>query len=200
MNDLAGNHMATEESLLIDEETGEIIGEVGPDATTEVLPKLARAIRAMTWRKKTIEEYRDGEIDRILSICNQKVDKLQEQIDYLTSQAKGIMDAEGYSYEDAKKRKLEYPGLGKFRFGVTRQTVVDDGWDEFTEEKKEGQYRQFLGVIAKCIEFKPDKREILLLLQGDNIETNDGDVIGRRMIPGFTLSEQTETFTFKPEE
>lgn len=162
---------------LIDEtifnpETGEIIEEevVVLDNT---LPKYARACKAIKYKIEQLKEYRDKEVNRIIEICDHNSENLQKQLDRLTDRSMAIMRMAG-------EEKVYYPGLGRFRFGLTRLKVNDEAWD--------GRMNN------NCIEcFKsetkitPVKKIILdKLKKGEHIE-------------GFSLEEQKETFIFKEE-
>jgi hypothetical protein len=180
--------MRTEESLLVDLETGEITTDFGTDATTEILPQVARTLRAMHWKRQTIEKYLADEIERITAICDHKVAGIDGSIAHFEGTAQRIMAAEGYNSDDAKMKKLSYPGLGAFRFGKSRESVNDDVWNEMTDDEKVALYNSNMAAIDQKVRYQPNKKWIKEAL-------NSGGEI-----QGFSMNGQHETFTFKPEE
>lgn len=180
--------MTVEESLLVDPETGEIITEIAPDARTEILPQVARTLRAMHWKRQIIETYLKEEVERITEICGHKLSGIDASITHFEGTAQRIMAAEGYNSDDAKMKKLSYPGLGAFRFGKTRESVNDDEWNEWSDEEKAALHSENMAAVNQKVKYVPNKKWIHATLETGG------------KIRGFSINEKHETFTFKPEE
>ena len=181
MNDIEHGDLP---ELNIDPDTGEII-----DFATEVvvadLPKMARGLRYRQAEIKRLSDYRDKEVNRIVESVDHKINKISTQMAFVENRARELMRTTG-------EKKLEYPGLGFFRFGQTRVKVDDTAYYEMSDVERDALYVMWSDNTVPPFKTKttitPDKKVIKEIID------KFGD------ISGFTLTEPEETFTFKPEE
>ena len=171
---------------LVDLETGEVLDALSTaladKAVIEDLPRYARALRTIEARMAMIKKYQDEETERIQAICDAKLDKFADSKRILVSTAERLMKGSG-------SEKLDYPGLGVFRFGLSRESVNDDTWAEnFDDDMKDIIQKQHPSLIDVRRILKPDKKAI-------KAELKEG-----KEIPGFSLNRKHETFTFKVEK
>ena len=168
---------------LVDMETGEVLGpyELDKTAVIEDLPKYARTIRAGDNRIAMIEKYRTEEVERIKAICDAKIDKLKLTRRFFAEIAERLMKTAG-------KKRLEYPGLGTFRFGVSLKSVNTEEYDDMPDDMQTSLQSTHHGWFRKKITVAPDKKKITVALEG-----------GEEIL-GFSLNRPHETFTFKAEK
>lgn len=166
----------------IDDLTGEVI-ETAPDRITlEELPKFGRLIAS---QRKHIDHLKSPRPDCTCKYCNVKREfvklqeiitkhtvKCEETIEHFTGISQQLMDSIG-------KDKIEYPGLGRFRYRKmpVRMEIDDDIAVSTLDE-------QFVKVIH---EVEPDTKAIKDHLKSGGI------------VPGFSLVEQPPKFEFKEE-
>lgn len=169
-----------EYDVQVDTNTGEILVD-GQQITTSDIPKLAWAIRAYQRRADMIERYKQERIQTIFAKCDQKIEQLNQTADFLINRVKGLMIA-------IDERRLEYPDLGVFRFGTTRESVNDDEYQAMDDDHR----AEIQNSNRECFRIKttvsPDKKIILDRLKSGIV------------IPGFAIREKIETFEFKPEK
>ena len=148
---------------------------------------IGRAITANNNQIALIKEFRDSEVEKIKACCDQKIEKLIEDSSYKEGMASLVMKTHGYTYDDKNMRKYQMPGIGTFRFSVTRESVDSseyDGWDE--KERARFQDHSPGWFKTKTI-ISPDKKMIAEDLKVS--PTNDG----------FKLKPKFEKFEFKGE-
>ncbi len=167
---------------LVDMETGEVVDafELGKTTVIEDLPRYARALRALEARTEMVKKYRAEETERIQAICDAKITKFAETQHFLTSIASGLMKESG-------KDKLEYPGLGTFRFGMSKVSVNTDEYDALPDDKRDAFQSANVGWFRKKTTIDPDKKKIRATLES------------KEPVQGFSLNKKHETFTFKVE-
>ncbi len=117
--------LALEDHLEVNPETGEIEGEARP-LTNNDLPLIARQMRALESRIGAIKDFRNQEIDRIGSICTEKIDRLMKQMSYFEKLARRMV-------EQIPNRRVEYPGLGIFRFHKLPDKVNGEKFEFISE-------------------------------------------------------------------
>lgn len=168
---------------LVDMETGEVVDafKLGQTTVIEDLPRYARALRALEARVEMVKKYRAEETERIQAICDQKVTKFEETKHFLTTIASGLM-------KEAGKERLEYPGLGTFRFGMSLVSVNTDEYDSFMPVEKESFQSANVGWFRTKTTIAPDKKKIKATLDSGE------------PVQGFSLNQKHETFGFKVEK
>lgn len=178
------NTQMVDESL-VDLETGEVVDALATalaDKTViEDLPRYARALRTIEARMDVVRKYRAEETERIQAICDQKTDKFEDTKRILTSTVKGLMESTG-------KERLDYPGLGTFKFGLSRESVNTDEYDDLPDDEKDIFQSTNCGWFHKKTTVTPDKKKIKATL-------DSGEAV-----PGFSLNRRHETFAFKVEK
>ncbi len=178
------NTQMVDESL-VDLETGEVLDALSTalaDKTViEDLPRYARALRTIEARMALVKKYRAEETERIQSICDAKIDKFEDSQRILTSTVKGLMEATG-------NLQLDYPGLGGFKFGLSRESVNTDEYDDLSLDEKDLFQSVNCGWFRTKTSVTPDKKKIKATL-------DSGEAV-----PGFSLNRRHETFTFKVEK
>jgi len=185
--DLEEEVLISEDGLPIDPETGEIIADP-LQVQVQDLPDVARRIRALQRRVDIIREFERQEIERIAGACSKKVLAMEAQVDWFISRAEQLLAETG-------KDEIDYPGLGKFRFGMTRESVVTEVWDNMSDEDKRRVH-----VNNTMIFHDPARKDVLERISPDKRE------IARRLKNGtlhpdvFRLSEKERVFQFKPEK
>ena len=94
--------------------------------------------------------------------------------------------------EQNQKNKLEYPGIGIFRFRKLPDSVDSSEYDTWDDEKKAIIWKHFddTGIFKKKIIVTPVKKEIKKLLADKNSET----------LSGFKLITGKTKFEYKGEE
>lgn len=168
---------------LVDLETGEIVDafELGATTVIEDLPRYARSLRAIEARIEMISRYRKEETERIQAICDNKTDTLNETHHFLTSIARGLM-------KSTDKDKLDYPGLGAFKFGQSRESVNTELYEALSDEGRAAFQSANCGWFRTKTTIDPDKKKIKATL-------DSGEAV-----QGFSLNPKHETFTFKAEK
>ena len=151
---------------------------------------IGRAIVANSARAATIKDFRDKEVEKIKACCDQKIERLTEDSAHLEGMASVVMKAHDYSYENKNLRKYDMPGIGAFRFSVTRESVDTSGYDDLpVEVRVEAQSK--LPVLFKTkTTVTPDKKRIAEEMNNIRQELED---------MGFKLKPKTDKFEFKPE-
>ncbi len=178
------NAQMVDESL-VDLETGEVLDALSTaladKAVIEDMPRYARALRTIEARMDVIRKYRAEETERIQAICDQKTDKFEDSKRILTNTVEGLMKATG-------KEQLDYPGIGAFKFGLSRESVNTDKYDALPDDEKDIFQSTNCGWFRKKTYITPDKKKIKATL-----DTGEA-------VPGFSLNRRHETFTFKVEK
>jgi len=184
-----------EDGLVIDTSTGEVIGFADGGATlrltelkVEELPRILRAVRSLERRQEMIQKYARQESDRIMVACQSKMNKLGQQVSYLSSTAERMLSQIG-------ERKMEYPGLGVVRWRKVPASVDTSKFDELDLPDKFS-----LGapgnVLSDYLRTKttitPDKAAIKKALKTDELR---GAVESL-----FSLTEPGDKFEFKFEQ
>ena len=171
----------------VDPETGEIMGEpvVEGDILTVHLPRIARRLNIEKKQYENRITALQQEINRLQEIAQRYKQQYEKKESYLLDMVKGIM-------EENQKNKLEYPGIGIFRFRKLPDSVDSSEYDTWDNEKKLFYGEQFLDVnlFKKKIIITPNKKEIKKLLADKNSET----------LSGFKLITGKTKFEYKGEE
>lgn len=171
---------------LMDDITTEALPETKLD-TMESLPLLARNLRKINFEIERIKAFKKQELSRIKESCEHRINGLLTQTNYWKSIAKQVLDGNGYVYgSDKAMCKYEMPGVGIFRYSVTRQKVDTEMFDALSEDE-----RIFIqNENADCFNVKttvaPNKEYIAKLFKD-----------GAPTPGGFSLSDKYETFDFK---
>ena len=169
-----------EEELFIDPDTGEITA-TDHELSVAVLPKMARSLRAIERQMEMVAEFRKDELSRISESCDHKINKLRERAATLTSLAQTIAKSTG-------EKKLEYPGIGYFRFGTTREAVDDSDYQAMPDDEKAKLHNNYQGCFRSKTVTTPDKKWI------------KGSIEQGQPVPGFVIKDKEETFTFHKED
>lgn len=163
-----------EPQALIDELTGEVIEQ---DYTLEYLPAIGRTIRAIQRKADSIEEYRKAELNRINEICNSRVERLEAQVKHFMDIAERLV---------GDNKRLEYPGIGVFRFRKLPPKSDRSEWDSFTLDQQKAVAASMPDLFEVIEEVKPKTVEIKKVLKDSEV-------------PGWSLGYQAEKFEFKGE-
>lgn len=182
MNEVA---LALETHLDINPETGEVEGEERL-LITEDLPLIARQMRALYSKIEMIKLFRDKEAERIMSVCTEKMVRLEKQVTYFESLAEQLV-------REIPDRKVDYPGLGRFRFRKMPDKVDVSDYDAMSDDEKLSVRNRHQGCFRVKTTVTPDKRKIKGLL--DDIAAGKSDA----QIEGFQVQVGGEKFEFKPE-
>lgn len=174
------NNLAVSFNEFVDPETGEIL-DLKEELVIKDIPLIGRHLAAIESRINTIDSYERDELERIQVICEIKRDKLQEQHSRALSRAEVLMKETG-------ETRLDYPGLGVFRFGQSRESVNDTAYGEMSEEGRTELHMQFPKLFRRKTTVLPNKKEIMATAQAGVLPT-----------PGFLINPKHETFTFKAE-
>lgn len=187
-------HAELERELLIDDDglqidpaTGEVVTDP-LEIQTKDLPDVARRLRAIENRIRIIQEFEQQEHERIARACAKKVGSFEITRQFYMTRAEQLLAETG-------QKEIDYPGLGKFRFGTTRESVVTTAWDEMSDKDKRRYHINhqmiFRDPSRKDLldRISPDKREIMKRLKSGALEP---DV--------FRLSDKEPVFQFKPED
>ena len=148
---------------------------------------IGRAIAANSNQITLIKEFRDREVEKIKACCDQKIEKLTEDSSYKEGMASVVMKTHGYTYDDKKMRKYEMPGIGVFRFSITRESVDTDEYDALSAEDKTALQEDRPPYYKKKITVSPDKAMIATDLREGLI------------VHCFKLKPKFEKFEFKGE-
>ena len=148
---------------------------------------IGRAIAANSNQIALIKEYRDKEVEKIKACCDQKIERLTEDSAYKEGMASLVMKTHGYTYDDKNMRKYQMPGIGTFRFSVTRESVDGTEFDSFSDEKKAEFHLNHPEIFRRKVTMTPDKKVI-----GDELKAGD-------QVDGFKLKPKFEKFEFKGE-
>lgn len=148
---------------------------------------IGRAIAANSNQITLIKEFRDREVEKIKACCDQKIEKLTEDSSYKEGMASVVMKSHGYTYDDKKMRKYDMPGIGAFRFSVTRESVDSSEYDGLGKEERAKLQNDLPTLFKKKTTTSPDK---------DFIATKLKQGIG---VMCFKLKPKFEKFEFKSE-
>ncbi len=148
---------------------------------------IGRAIVANNVRAATIEDFRDKEIEKIKACCDQKIERLGEDSAHLEGMASVVMKSHDYSYENKNLRKYDMPGIGAFRFSVTRESVDTSEYEG-------------LGVdgVKKVIAAQPNFFNVRTTTTPDKAEIAK-ELKKGGWVEGFKLKPKFEKFEFKSE-
>ena len=148
---------------------------------------IGRAIAANSNQITLIKEFRDREVEKIKACCDQKIETLTEDSSYKEGMASVVMKAHDYCYDNKNLRKYDMPGIGAFRFSVTRESVDTLDYDMFDEEARLEAQEKFPDGFKTKVTISPDKKVIADTLKGGN------------EVWGFKLKPKFEKFEFKGE-
>ena len=148
---------------------------------------IGRAITANNRHIAQIKEFRDSEVEKIKACCDQKFEKLTEDSSYKEGMASVVMKTHGYTYDDKNMRKYQMPGIGTFRFSVTRESVDSSEYDEADDQTKAGIQAGFPTLFSTKTTISPNKKALKTFF-------SNGDVVS-----GFKLKPKFEKFEFKGE-
>ena len=148
---------------------------------------IGRAIAANSNQITLIKEFRDREVEKIKACCDQKIEKLTEDSSYKEGMAYVVMKTHGYTYDDKNMRKYQMPGIGTFRFSVTRESVDSSEYDEADDQTKAGIQAGFPTLFSTKTTISPNKKALKTFF-------SNGDVVS-----GFKLKPKFEKFEFKGE-
>lgn len=169
------------ETLLgVDLETGEIL-DPGAKTRAEDLPRVARWIRRAEKEEARLLEYAKTEVARIAECTQVAIDKIKTQKSYFLLRAEDLM-------RSTDDKKLQYPGLGTFKFGSTKESVNDDEYEAMDDDAKSQLQFAWSGIIHRKEIMVPDKRAIMAQIK--NFQSD---------VPGFSINEKRPTFGFKAE-
>ena len=149
---------------------------------------IGRAIVANNARAATIKDFRDKEVEKIKACCDQKIERLAEDSAHLEGMASVVMKTHDYSYENKNLRKYDMPGIGAFRFSVTRESVDTSGYAELSDNGQRGVQAEYPLLFKSKITISPDKKEIADWIKDTNTSPE-----------GFKLKPKTDKFEFKSE-
>jgi len=163
---------------LVDPETGEILED--QTVVVEDIPRIARRIaldrQKIEGRVGTINR----EISRLEAIRQMYYDKHADREKFLMKLVKDMMG-------HANKDELEYPGIGKFRYGTTREKVDDSEYMAASDDEKAEIHSSHSNLFVVKTTVRPDKKAIKEAI-------GDGNPV-----PGFDLIGKFKKFEFKPE-
>ena len=160
--------------------------------TLNDLSWIARQIKALEYRIAMTQTYRATEIEKIAACAGDIIEKKQEQINSLTIMAMNFLKSEGYCYADKKLRTFSLPGLGKFAFSTTRESVNIDDYNDLSDDEKTQLQKEFPQRFNAFVKISPNKTNILAEL------TNIVDNVVPQL-KGFHINHKQETFKFKGE-
>lgn len=148
---------------------------------------IGRAIAANNNQMALIKEYRDKEVEKIKACCDQKIEKLAEDSAYKEGMASVVMKSHGYTYDDKNMRKYQMPGIGSFRFSVTRESVDSNEYEALTTFEQKSIQENHIECFNVKTKVSPDKKKL-------------AEVIGGGYeIRGFKLKPKFEKFQFVSE-
>lgn len=150
---------------------------------------VGRAITANNRQIDLIKDFASKEVEKIMACCNRKMEQLGESNDYLTGMASVVMKSHDYSYDNKNMRKYLMPGIGTFRFSVTRESVDSSEYDAADEQTQEAFKSGWPSLFKTKTTISPDKKLIKeALSDGTLLETT-----------AFKLKPKFEKFEFKGE-
>jgi len=147
---------------------------------------MARGIRSLTHQIDMVNAYEKNEIDRITACCQQKRFGLQEKIDKLRFMARNLLKSNDYGY-DGKAKKFEMPGLGVFKFSISRESIDDSGYKALPSEKQKELQAELPHLFKEKITTTIAPNRTIIkekILEGGEID-------------GFILRQKEETFDFE---
>lgn len=148
---------------------------------------IGRAIAANNARSAVIKDYRDKEIEKIKACCDRKIEQLAEDSAYKEGMASVVMKSHDYCYDNKNLRKYEMPGIGAFRFSVTRESIDSSEYDEMPDIEKEGYRANHPGLFKKKVVVSTDKKAVKEAIEAGLVDL------------GFKLKPKFEKFEFKGE-
>ena len=178
--------LALETHLDVNPETGEVEGEE-KQLVTKDLPLVARQMRALISRIETIKAFRDQEAERIMSVCTDKMVRLEKQVIYFEYLAERMV-------EELSGQKVEYPGIGRFRFRKMPDKVDTNTYDQMTDDEKLHVQNQHIGCFTVKTLITPDKKAIKALL----IDIAEGR--SEVLLTSFQIKPGDKKFEFMPEK
>ena len=174
-----------DDHLEVDPETGEITGE-DHELVLDDLPKIARQMRALSAHADLIGKYEEDELMRIREYCHDKVARIIKQYEFFEVIAERML-------AQSMQKKIEYPGLGKFRFVKQREKVDATEYDAMSDAEKLHVQNERKGFFNTKITVTPDKKAIKTQLE--LVATGQSAV----NIDGFRIARPDEKFEFVPE-
>jgi len=178
--------LALERHLDINPETGEIEGEERPLVIKE-LPLIARQMRALNSRIEAIKVFRDQEAERIMSVCTDKMIRLEKQVIYFEYLAEQMV-------KEMPEQKIEYPGIGRFRFRKMPDKIDTTTYDQMTDEEKLHVQNHYKGCFNRKVSITPDKKAIKALL------TDIAEGRSEALLTSFQIKAGGKKFEFVPEK
>lgn len=178
--------LALETHLDVNPETGEIEGE-DHQLVTKELPLIARQMRALNSRIEAIKAFRDQEAERIMSVCTEKMVRLEKQVLYFEYLAEQMV-------KEMPNQKVDYPGIGKFRFHKMPDKVDTATYDQLTDSEKLHVQNQYKGCFNHKTLITPDKKAIKALL----IDIAEGR--SEALFTSFQIKPGDKRFEFVPEK
>lgn len=172
-----------DERFRVDPETGEII-DSDPSLTVD-LPLVARRMRELSDSIESFNVYRTEELNRIAESCDAKIDRLNKQMLFWQNQAEVVMTKTG-------EKKIEYPGLGTFKYVKSRDRVVTEKYDvagPAVQQAIQADEPEWFNVKTTVT---PDKKTIKNLLK-------NADHDNTKILDYFSIKNDGEKLTFKPE-
>ncbi len=162
----------------VDPETGEIISQ--DEISVEQLSRIARRLK---WDKEKLEHNLTNlstEIERLKGIKQLYVERFEKSRSYLVSKCEDIVEATGQD-------KMNYPGIGKFHWKTTRESINTEQYDTLGDDDKADLHSHNGMFFRIKTTISPDKKiKLEALKDGQSIE-------------GFTINEKYKQFSFKEE-
>lgn len=175
-----------EDHLVIDPETGEIMEEIRNLETVD-LPLIARQMSSIQFEVDRIETFRNQEAERILAIGLAKIVQLEKQYNFFQGKAHLLFDI------SEERKRLEYPGLGVFRYRKMRERIDATVYDAMTDDEKLHVQNERKGCFIKKTTITPDKKAIKAQLELVAKGESEVDV------DGFRIVCSPDKFEFVPE-
>lgn len=142
-------------------------------------PVIAREIKRLESEIEQIDEYKKAELDRIRESSERKKMSKQNSIAYLLQRAEMLL-----AHHD--KEKYDMPGVGRFSFKLTTQSVDTTDYDALSEEKQTELHQSYPDLFA--VKYSPNKKAIKEALAG----ATGGDFV-------FRMTAQERKLYFKGE-
>lgn len=142
---------------IIDYETGEII-ETELKPAEDVLPRLARTLRALDTEIERLNRYKEQEVNRIVESVDFKTKALEDRKESILSLSRQLLEQEKTSFR-------EYPGIGKFQVRKLPDSVDASLYESLPEQKRQDLWTHFPDLFNTKITVSPVKKEILSILR-----------------------------------
>ena len=146
---------------------------------------IARRIAANQKQADLVSDFRDREVEKIIACCNAKIEQITANSNYLQGMAEGFLRTSGYCYDKKDQRKYDMPGIGAFKFALTRESVKSTDYDSAPEDAQKQIQIDWPDYFRTTVKVSPDKKII-----GEALKAGG-------QVEGFKLTNQTETFSFK---